>query len=374
MGTKWSRFRAAVAFVKRSGVRHIYDALSDFAARGTVKISVGVDCGGTSREGLHALFDSVKPSGEVWVFHNDNDSTFHPKIYLFSNEREAELVIGSGNLTEGGLFTNYEAAVHLRLDLHTADHVALLHQVDQILDTWAHPEDGTAIRVDDESLKMLEAKGYLPPEAYTRRTEEVGLEAKEADMADGTSKRGKGLFQRVAVPSAPKVQRETRVSGRRPRPAKRAPGAGPRVFLMTLQQTDVGRGQTTAGTSQRSPEIFIPLVARDFAPEFWGWPDKFVNAPAKAGKKDRMGVRMLIGTDVVVVNMMYWPAKHDLRLRNETLRSSAAIGDIMRIERVDTAGYEYHVVIIPKGSSQYADAKARCTKEVRNSRKEWGYI
>ena len=30
---------------------------------------------------------------------------------------------------------------------------------------------------------------------------------------------------------------------------------------MTLQQTDVGTGQVTEGTSRRSPEIFIPLVA-----------------------------------------------------------------------------------------------------------------
>ncbi len=38
-----------------------------------------------------------------------------------------------------------------------------------------------------------------------------------------------------------------------------APRGNFRGFVMTLQKTDVGRGQTTAGTSARSPEIFIPL-------------------------------------------------------------------------------------------------------------------
>ena len=47
------------------------------------------------------------------------------------------------------------------------------------------------------------------------------------------------------------------------------------IFVMTLQRTDVGVGQTTEGTSRRSPEIFIPLAARDFDPEFWGWPRRF---------------------------------------------------------------------------------------------------
>ena len=41
-------------------------------------------------------------------------------------------------------------------------------------------------------------------------------------------------------------------------------------FLMTLQRTDVGVGQTTTGTSRRSPEIFVPLSARDAAPALLG--------------------------------------------------------------------------------------------------------
>ena len=81
-------------------------------------ISVGIDQGGTSAEGISDLLMAVQPTGEVRVFHNEapTNPTFHPKVYLFAKEAAAECFIGSSNLAEGGLFTNYEAFVHLRQD------------------------------------------------------------------------------------------------------------------------------------------------------------------------------------------------------------------------------------------------------------------
>lgn len=101
----WTEFRAAVAFVKRSGTKHIRDLLEAFSKRGAVvRISSGIDAGGTSAEGLSDLMSAVEGRGTVFVFKNAGGSTFHPKVYLFKNESAAEVVIGSGNLTEGGLF------------------------------------------------------------------------------------------------------------------------------------------------------------------------------------------------------------------------------------------------------------------------------
>ena len=144
---------------------------------------------------------------------------------------------------------------------------------------------------------------------------------------------------------------------------------------MTLQQTDVGRGQVTTGASQRSPEIFIPLAARNEQPAFWDYPHAFTEDSRRPGKLDRTGVRMLLGATVVDVNMMTWPVKHDFRLRSEALRSAGHVGDILRIERTDgVRGYTYHVTIIPNGSALYPVMKAQCVNPVRNSDKAWGYV
>src|SRR5580658_4095599 len=124
---EWLEFRAAVAFVKRSGTKHIRDELMAFTeAGGKVRISAGIDAGGTSAEGLTDLIKAVGKPGGIFVFKNANSSTFHPKVYLFKNQDAAAVLVGSGNLTEGGLFTNYEAAVHFRLDLNDPVHAKLL--------------------------------------------------------------------------------------------------------------------------------------------------------------------------------------------------------------------------------------------------------
>jgi HKD family nuclease len=106
---RWSEFRAAIAFAKRSGTQHVRQSLEEFDRRAQVKISVGVDFLGTSLEGLQDLLHST-PNGQVWIYHNNGPYTFHPKVYLFKNNDRADLLVGSGNLTEGGLFTNYESS------------------------------------------------------------------------------------------------------------------------------------------------------------------------------------------------------------------------------------------------------------------------
>lgn len=380
----WTQFRAAIAFVKQSGVKHIAEQLAAFSNRANVTLSVGIDSGGTSFEGLTALYESIEGRGSVWVYHNSNRSTFHPKIYLFKNDTSAVLVVGSGNLTEGGLFTNYEASLSVSLNLQSESDLQLLNEVERVLDSWSTAEDGLCCLVTRELLVQLTARNYLPTEAESRETEEGRRGAGEPGEA--------AMFRRHAVPPAPAVVRqqgeevaegEEGVEVEIVVPAEPQNGVH-REFYMTLQRTDVGVGQTTAGTARRSPEVFIPLISRDFDPEFWGWPDGFVpdaqwTGPVDRdgrGKMDRHNVRMRIGTEVVDVNMWYNPDKKDLRLRSESLRSAGNIGDILRIERADgMGGFSYFVDVIPVGTTRYPQALAACVNAVRRpSLKRWGYL
>jgi HKD family nuclease len=376
----WEEFRAAVAFVKYSGTKHIRKELAAFSQRGKVSMSVGIDAGGTSVEGLSALLDALQDRGDIWVYHNASSSTFHPKVYLFKNAHAAELVVGSGNLTEGGLFTNYEASLKVSLDLQKSEHVVLLTEVETMLDRWCNSQEGICYRLDAALLKILTDREIVPVEAQAREVEEG---RGDRGRADGESP----LFKRVYVPAAPVVRRdkaavdlseealaEDEVEVEPPEPVA-GQGGQYRVFLMTLQKTDVGRGQTTKGTSQRSPEVFIPLAARDADPEFWGWPGLFTEDTSKPGKMDRYGVKMRIGTAIVDVNMMTWPDKHDFRLRSEELRSAGNVGDILRIERADgSGGFTYYVEVIPQNTIQHSTSLALCVNAVRNSARRWGYI
>jgi len=94
------------------------------------------------------LLDGVAANGEVFVFKNAIRSTFHPKIYLFRNDRAAELLVGSGNLTEGGLFTNYEGSLRVSLDLTDATQTSVLTKVEGVLDQWKDETTGLARQLD----------------------------------------------------------------------------------------------------------------------------------------------------------------------------------------------------------------------------------
>ena len=375
----WTHFRAAVAFVKRSGTRHLSSELCAFARTGHVEIVAGIDHRGTSSEGLRDLLAAVSPSGRVIVFHNVLPFTFHPKIYLFKSSTTADAVVGSGNLTEGGLFTNYEASFRVSLDLSDPKQAAILLSIEQALNAWADPSTGTALFLDDQLLTKLTAEGLTPSEDFLSDSggnrELVGEHTSSVALDSP--------FAARHVPKAPPFQtpsHEPGLSGREVTvpPTSLTPARvnelGVGGFVMTLQRTDVGVGQTTSGTSRRSPEIFIPLAARNACPAFWNWPTGFVEDPGKHGKLDRQDVRMLLNGTIVSVNMMTWPPKRDFRLRSEALRSAGKIGDIIRMEKVDSVdGYEYTVEVIPKDTSRYFEYLRRCNQAVRNSKRKYGY-
>ena len=164
LAAPWTRFRAAIAFVKRSGTRHVAPALAAFARTRDIEIIVGIDHGGSSAEGLRDLLDAVAPAGRVIVFHNRLPFTFHPKIHLFQSPVAAELTVGSGNLTQGGLFTNYEAALRVSLNLDAPGDSAILRSVEQTLDAWSDLSTGAALVLDEALLARLTASGVTPSE------------------------------------------------------------------------------------------------------------------------------------------------------------------------------------------------------------------
>lgn len=381
---QWSLFRASVAFVKNSGVKHIYSLLSDFQQRGQSKISVGIDNGVTTYEGLVNLLDAIGEKSEMWIFHNENSSTFHPKIYLFANDKNADFIVGSGNLTQGGLFTNYEAFLRVSLDFQNSEDKQQYDEVISYLDYWTDSRTGCAVQADLQFLNDLRDNDYLPTEDKIRRERK---EKSQQTLEKGNKKRDFKPFGTTKVQSAPyqpnlpvKLPEVITIAKVTPNniavePVEEQDGLfiG---FVMTLQQTDVGYGQKTKGALRRSPEIFIPLKARDEDPIFWGWRALFVQDPNKLNKYDRRGVKMLVRGNLESINMMTWPLKHDFRLRSESLRRGVNPGDILRIERSDgVAGYQYVVEIISSTDANYPAHLALCISDTGrpNSKKKWGY-
>src|SRR5208283_2600957 len=114
-GNDWNHFEAAVAWVRRSGTKHLLASLKAFIKRGgAARFIIGVDIENTSKEGLEDLL-SLDAPGQCSTFfhHNESEVTFHPKLYLLAGVERARLIVGSNNLTESGLFTNTEAGLQI---------------------------------------------------------------------------------------------------------------------------------------------------------------------------------------------------------------------------------------------------------------------
>lgn len=368
----WTHFRAAVAFVKRSGTRHIAESLGTFAERGHIEIVAGIDHRGTSYEGLLELLRAVMPNGRIVVFHNRLPHTFHPKITVFKSETAADLVVGSGNLTEGGLFTNYEASLRIRLNLDAPDELATLQSIERTLDGWGSTAQGTSVALDERCLNQLREWDLVATEALMAPQTDEGSDLTAAEIEAPSSV---SPFAAVPVRAAPRAQGP---GGRTGSATRRGNAQVPELqgsgFLMTLQHTDVSVGQTDPDTSRRSPEIFIPLAARNADPTFWDWPDGFVQDESMPGKFDRRDVRMRLDGKIVMANMMYWPPKHEFRVRSEALRSAGDIGHILRMEKARSEdGFDYDAEVIPPGADEYPSCFEKCDQLVRNSKKRFGY-
>ena len=113
--SKYDALNITVAFAKNSGVLRIKPFLDKFREKGgIVNAYIGIDLGGTSYEALIALFlctDSLS------VIHSESSQTFHSKVYQFLGKNEGLLVVGSHNLTAGGLWTNFESSALIPIDM-----------------------------------------------------------------------------------------------------------------------------------------------------------------------------------------------------------------------------------------------------------------
>ena len=375
--SKWKSFQAAVAFVKYSGVQHILNELKGFVQQGKyVRIVLGIDQYGSSHEGIAGLLEAVADTGELWINHDINKYvTFHPKLYLFEGESEAVVIIGSGNLTQGGLYTNDEASIVCELNLSNIEDQIFLNEVKVALDGWCNPTMEHVKRIDEVLLETLLAVDYIRTETRSSGEDEAQIrdDQKRRSLTDKMASKPR-LFGRGPHRNFPAKPRLGRGVGPIIEEPPSVDDSEPRGFVMTLMRTDVGSGQTTPGTSRRSPEIFVPLSARNMFPKFWQWPDAFVEDDTKPGKFDRMGVLMRLAGEIIQVNMMTWPDKHDFRLRSEALRSAGQVGDIFRLELTENSQeFAYYVEIIPAGTSAYDEHLSLCSNKTPNSKRMWGY-
>jgi HKD family nuclease len=336
----WETFRAVVAFLKQSGFRHVAAPLDSFLDRvdSEVVIAVGIDHDGTSLEGLQDLWRLMHDRGELFVFKEGQGGpsrTFHPKAYLFERAEEALALIGSGNLTAGGLFVNHELTVSIALDLNHAESVAFHTDLRSAIDEWQR--SGPACRLVDASLlQALVEEGELISEATiaagaraartrTRRGSAVHTAGRPVLFsASGAAKLAPAPppLPPMAAPAVTPPSRPTRAGATRRRArlaATAAAGAAPQVLHQAL---------LIEVRPHHNGEVFLSKTAVDDDPGFFGFPftgwttPKIATNPPYPMASPDPQVEIIVydarGRQVVRVehslNVVYYTPKSEIRI------------------------------------------------------------
>ena len=162
----FNRIWIVSAFANERGVKRILPHLQAALLRGTkVEIVIGFDHQSTSIEALRAL---MTLGVSVQVVHNNQPGhTFHPKIYLLeATGGRAELFVGSHNLTEGGLFTNYEASTQMSFEFPLDD--GLYAEFKQSLERFLNPPQAISQLLSFDLIQNLIERGEIISEQERR--------------------------------------------------------------------------------------------------------------------------------------------------------------------------------------------------------------
>ena len=232
----WDSLDIAVAWVRASGTAYLAEPFTRFLEHGgRLCIIAGIDIENTTREGLQALLDLERHGRcETYVYHNESGSVFHPKVYLFRNEEEARLIVGSNNITQAGLYINVEAG----LQVETNVYAKVITQVLKAVEAWKNTDSRLALRLDSDVLDRLFREGYVPEESSPRTTWKRRI-SKRSSPGDpplfGTRR-----YSPPPRPEGPPAGAPAKIAAPLPRrpspssaPAKSEPGA---VVLMRLRK------------------------------------------------------------------------------------------------------------------------------------------
>ncbi len=138
--------RFNVAFLMESGARLIAPCLKKAAGRGVVtRILTGCYMSLTEPPALYHLLDVLGDKVEI-RFYSDRLRSFHPKAYIFDYEDDAEIFIGSSNLSRSALTFGLEWNCSILRSDNPGGYTKFSQSFEQLYKEVAEPVDRDVLR------------------------------------------------------------------------------------------------------------------------------------------------------------------------------------------------------------------------------------
>lgn len=225
-----------VAFAKNSGVLRIKDALQRFRKRGgIINTYLGIDLAGTSYEALTSL---LLHTNSLNVVHSEKGQTFHPKIYQFLGRDKGLIIVGSHNLTGGGLWTNFESSVIVPLEKSNASLMQKLSGLNNYIEDLSSIKDSFMPINAQEDIDKLLQNGYVFKEIY----EKIFYRNTVKQKKDKERLFGNGVSAKLPLIPAPQ-KGNTEVTSKLPLPFRSISinGEDPTIWFETRKMTGGSR-------------------------------------------------------------------------------------------------------------------------------------
>ena len=173
-----SRIIISVAFLNQRGFALLSDVIKPNADKAIV--IAGIRNGITSAQGL---LSCIECGCKLYAVDTGSKSViFHPKIYFGRSAKKAQLVLGSANLTVGGLNSNIEAGLKIEIDLNVPKDAAFVADLEaKITGIITEFPDHVFEVSSDEVVKTFLATGRLVDEKFTS-VPSLGASSRNRDL------------------------------------------------------------------------------------------------------------------------------------------------------------------------------------------------
>ena len=195
-------FTAISAFASEAGINGLSHYIEQAKQIGqAVRIIVGVDQKGTSKEALEAIL-ALSLGDSARIFYQTGFSIFHPKIYLFEGDATSQLIIGSSNLTAQGLFVNVEASIHLELSQDNPDDVQVLTDVKARFGGLFNFSDPNLQPITQKLIEQLVTEKVVPTEEERKAAYEKSKDL-DGPPSEPVERVIRTIFPKRSLPSVP---------------------------------------------------------------------------------------------------------------------------------------------------------------------------
>jgi hypothetical protein len=348
------RFRPKIAQIKAAG--------------GDVRIVLGVDLGGTSKE---VLSEVVSWDVSAIVLKNRKFGvTFHPKIFFLRWAKYAEIIVGSNNFTDGGLYKNYEASSRTKYMLPKDS--AFLNKARFELKRFLQPTGPVALLLTPSSLPALIALPEIPSEKTARRTRAEGIPRRPPS----------DVFGYEAMPVAPPIPKGIIV----PLPAPTtAPAPKLQKPVSKVPVTERSDSFAIQIKPHHNGEIFLSVTAALQNPSFFNWPFNGETVPKKPGNPSYPQINpdpvvdiTVFGADVkprmtlsaYPLNTVYYKTKSEIRITASPLINVVPDYSIMIMRRSEATDRDYDIVIHRPDSPDFQRWLDACDQRMPGGGKE----